>query len=153
MWVDKPTVQFSCSVMSDCFRSHGLQHARPPCPSPTSGTYSNSCPSSQWCHPNHLILCRPLLLLPSIFPTIRVFSKDSALDIRWPKYWSISFRISPSNEYSGLISFRIDWLISLKSKWLSRVFSSTIVQNHQLFSAQPSLWSNSHIHTWLLEKP
>ena len=78
---------------------------------------------------NHLILCRPLLLPPSIFPSIRVFSSESVLLIRWPKYWNLSFSISPSNEYSGLISFRIDWLISLQSKGLSRVFSSTTVQS------------------------
>ena len=100
---------------------------------------------------NHLILCRSLFLLPSIFPSIRVFSNESALRIRWPKYWSFSFIISPSNEYSGLISFRIDW-ISLQFKGLSRVFSSTTVQRHQFFSAQPFLLSSSHIHTWLLEK-
>ena len=76
---------------------------------------------------NHLILCRPLLLLPSIFPSIRVFSNESVLCIRWPKYWSFSFSTSSSNEYSGLISFRIDGLISLPSKGLSRVFSSTTV--------------------------
>ena len=99
---------------------------------------------------NHLILCRPLLFLPSIFPSIRVFSKESALCIRWPKYWSFSFNISPSNEYSGLKSFRVD---SLQSKGLSRVFSNTTVQKHQFFSAQLSSQSNSHIHTWLLEKP
>ena len=101
----------------------------------------------------HLILCHPLLLLPSVFPSIRVFSNESVLHIRWPKYWSFSFSISPSNEYSGQISFRIDGLISLQSKGLSRVFSNTTVQKHQLFSAQPYLWSNSDIHTWLLEKP
>ena len=76
---------------------------------------------------NHLILRHPLLLLPSIFPSIRVFSKESVLRIRWPKYWSFSFSISPSSEYSGLISLRIDCLISLQSKWLSRVFSNTSV--------------------------
>ena len=92
------------SVVSDSSRPHGLQHARPPCPSPTPRAYSNSCPS------NHLILCRPLLLLPSIFPSIRVFSNESVLRIRWPKYWSFSFSISPSNKHSGLISFRTDWL-------------------------------------------
>ena len=70
---------------------------------------SNSCPLGQWCHPTSLILCCPLLLLPSIFPSIKVFSSESVLCIRWPKYWSFSFSISPSNEYSGLISFRIDW--------------------------------------------
>ena len=102
---------------------------------------------------NHLILCRSLFLLPSIFPSIRVFSKESVLCIRWPKYWSLSFSISPSSECSGLISFRMDWLDSLKSKGLSRVFSNTTVQKHQFFGAELSLWSNSHIHTWLLEKP
>ena len=76
---------------------------------------------------NHLILCRPLLLLPSIFPSIRVFSNESALHIRWPKYWSFSFSISPSNEHPGLVSFRMDWLDLLQSKGLSRVFSNTTV--------------------------
>ena len=96
---------------------------------------------------SHLILCHPLLLLPSIFPSIRVFSTESVLHIRWPKYWNFNFSISPSNEYSGLISFRMDWFDLLQSKGLSRVFSSITVQKHQYFSAQPFLWSNSHIHT------
>ena len=96
--------------------------------------------------PNHLILCCPLLLLPSIFPSIRVFSNESVLHIRWPKYWSFSFNISPSNEPSGLISFRMDWLDLLQSKGLSRVFSNTTVQKHQFFSTHLSLQSNSHIH-------
>ena len=96
---------------------------------------------------NHLILCPPPFLLPSIFPSIRVSSNESALHIRWPKYWSFSFSISPSHEYSGLISFRLTGLISLQSKGLSRVFSNTTVGKHQFFSAQPSLWSNSHLHT------
>ena len=96
--------------MSNSLRPHGLQHARPPCPSPTSGVYSNSYPFSQLMASNPLILCHPLLLPPSVFPSIRVFSNESALRIRWPKYWSFSFNISTSNEYSGLISFRIDWL-------------------------------------------
>ena len=83
---------------------------------------------------NHLILCRPILLLPSVFPSIRVFSKESALRIRWPKYWS--FSINHSNEYSGLISFRIDWFdLAVQSPG---VFSSTTIQKHQFFSAQPS---------------
>ena len=101
---------------------------------------------------NHLILCCPLLLPPSIFPSVRVVSNESVLRIRWPKHWSFNFSISPSNEYSGLISFRMDCLIFLQSKRLSRVFSNTTVQKHQFFCAQLSLWSNSHIHPWLLEK-
>ena len=97
---------------------------------------------------NHFILCRPLLFLPSIFSSIRVFSNESVLQhIRWPKYWSFNYSISPSNEYSGLIYFRIDWLDSLLSKGLSRIFSNTTVQEHQSFSAQVSLESNSHIQT------
>ena len=104
------SVQFSHSVVSNSLRPHGLKHARPPCPSLTPRVYSNSCPLSQWCHPTHLVLCCPLLLLPSIFPSIRVFSNESALRIRWSKYWSFSFSISPSNEYSGLFSFKMDWL-------------------------------------------
>ena len=95
---------------------------------------------------NYLILCHPLLLLPSIFPSIRVFFSELNLRIRWPKYWSFSFSISPSNEYSGLISLGLTGLISLQSKGLSRVFSNATVWKHQFFDAQPSLWSNSHIH-------
>ena len=95
-WPD--SVQLSRSVVSDSLRPHELQHTRPPCPSPTPGV-----------HPNHLILRRPLVLLPSIFPSISVFSNESALRIRRPKYWSFIFNISPSNEHPGLISFRIDW--------------------------------------------
>ena len=88
---------------------------------------------------NHLILCCPLLLSLSIFPSIRVFLNESALHIRWPKYWSLSFNISPSNEHPGLISFRIDWFDLLQPKGLSRVFSNTTVQKHQFFAAQLSL--------------
>ena len=105
------SVQFSHSVMSNSLQPHRLQHTRPPYPSSTPRVYSNSCPLSQWYHPtisSSVSSC--LLLLPSIFPSIRVFSNESVLHIRWPKYWSFSFSISPSNEYSGLISFRMDWL-------------------------------------------
>ena len=98
--------QISCSVVSNSLRPHESQ---PPCPSPTPGVHPNSCPLSVM-PSNHLILCHPLLLLPSIFPSIRVFSNESALCIRWPKDWSFSFNISPSNEHSGLIFFRMDWL-------------------------------------------
>ena len=102
---------------------------------------------------NHLILCCVCLLLPSIFPSIRVFSSELALLIRCPKYWSFSFSSSPSNEYLGLISFRIDWFDLLAvQETLKRVFSSTTVWKHQFFGAQSSLWSNYYIHSWLLKK-
>ena len=91
--------------MSDSSWTHRLQHTRFPCLSPTPGVYSNSCPSSQWCHPA-ISFCHSLLFLPSVFPIIRVFSNESFLHFMWPKYWS--FSISPSSEYLGLISFRID---------------------------------------------
>ena len=108
----------------------------------------NSCPMSQSVMPSkHLIPCHPLLLLPSIFPSIRVFSSELTLHIRWPKYWNFSFSISPSNEHPGLISFRWTSWISLQSKGLSRVFSNTTVQKHQFFCTQLSLQPNSHIHT------
>ena len=135
---------FSCSVVSDSSQ-HRLQHARPPCP-PLSRR--ERCPLELLMSSKHLVLFCPILPLPSIFPRIRIFSNESALHIRWPKYWSFSFRISPSNEYLRLISFRMDWLdLPLQSKGLSRVFSNTKVQKHQFFRAQLSLWSNSHICT------
>ena len=102
---------------------------------------------------NHLIPCHTLFLLPSILPSIRVISNESVLSIRWPKHWSFSFSNCPSNEHSGLISLGLTGLISLQSEGLSRAFSNTAVQEHQFFGSQPSLWSSSHIHTWLLEKP
>ena len=105
---------------------------------------------------SHLILYHPLLLLPPIPPSIRVFSNESTLGMRWPKYWSFSFSISPSNEHPGLISFRMDWLDLANqslAKGLSRVFSNTTVQKHQFFGAQFSSQSDSHIHKWLREKP
>ena len=102
------SVQFSRSVVSDSLLPHGRQLARLPCPSPTLGAYANSSPLSWWCHPTISSSVGPLLLPPSIFPSIRVFSSESVLPIRWPKYWSFSFNISLSNEYSGLISFRMD---------------------------------------------
>ena len=114
----------SVSVMSNSLWPHGLQHIRFPCPSPTPRVCSNLCSSSQWCHP--ISSCCPLVLLPSIFPSIRVFSSVSVLHIRWPKYWSFSFNISPSNDYSGMISFRIDSSDSLAIQGLSRLFSNTI---------------------------
>ena len=118
------SVQFSCSIVSNSLRPHESQHARPPCPSPTSGIHSDSRPSSQ---SSHLILCRPLLLLPSVFPSIRVFSNELALPIRWPKYWSFSFSISPSNKYSGLIM--MDWFDLLAVQGTLK----SLLQHHTLF--------------------
>ena len=101
---------------------------------------------------NHLILWHPLVLLPSIFYSIRVFSNELTVHIMWPKYRSFNFSISPSNECSGLVSFRMDWLALLAVQGFLRVFSNTAPQKHQFFGAQLCLWFNSHIHTWLLER-
>jgi len=111
--------------MSNSLWSHEPEHSRPPCPSPAPRVYPNSSIESMM-PSNHLILCRPLLLLPSIFPSIRVFSNESALCIRWPKYWSFSFNISPSNEHPGLISFRIVWLDLLVVQGTLK----SLLQNH-----------------------
>ena len=100
---------------------------------------------------NHLVFCHPLLLLLSIIPAWGSFH-ESVLRIRWPKYWSFSFSIIPSNDYSGLISFRIDWFDLLAVQGTLKSLSSTTIWKHQFFGAQPSSWSNSHICTWLLEK-
>ena len=102
---------------------------------------------------SHLILRRPLLLLPRIPPRIRVFSNESTLHMRWPKYWSFSFSIITSKEIQGWPPSEWTGWISLQSKGLSRVFSNTTVQKHQFFGTQPSSQSNSHIHTWPQEKP
>ena len=102
------SVQFSRSVVSDSLQPYGLQHTRPPCPSSTPRVYSNSCPLSWWCHPT--ISSSVVPFSSRLQSRIRIFSNESVLCIRWPKYWSFSFSISPFNEYSGLISFRIDWL-------------------------------------------
>ena len=103
------SVQFSRSVVSDSLQTHESQHARPPCPSPTPEVYPKLMSIESVMPSDHLILCHPLFLLPSIFPSIRVFSNESVLHTKWPKYWNFSFSISPSKEYAGLISFRIDW--------------------------------------------
>ena len=124
-------------------RPHGSQHARPPCPSPTPVVYPNSCPLSQWCHLT-ISFCWPLLVPPSIFPGIRVFSNESALLIRWPKYWSFCSSISHSNEYSGLISFKMDWLAflavqgTLKSLLQHRGSKESILQLSAFFIVQLS---------------
>ena len=130
--------------MSGSLQPHGLQYTRLPCPSPTPRAYSNSCPLCHVVPCSHLILYHPLLLSPSILPSIMVFSNDSVLCIMWPKYWSFSFSISPSNEYSGLISFMIDWFDllavqgTLKSL-LQHHSSETSILQHSF-----SLWPNSH---------
>ena len=95
--------------MSNSLRPHESQHARPPCPSPTPRIYSNPCQLSRWCHPTISSSVIPFSSCPPVFPSIRVFSSESFVRIRWPKYWSFSFSINPSNEYSGLISYRMDW--------------------------------------------
>ena len=104
------SVHFSCSVVSDSLRPHELQHTKPSCPSPTPRSHPKPMSIVSVMQSNHLIFCHPLLLLPSIFPSVGIFSNESALHIRQPKYWSFSFNISPSNEHPGLNSFRLDWL-------------------------------------------
>ena len=140
-------VQFCRSVVSNSLGSHGLQHTRLPCPSLSPGVCSNSCPLSWWCHPTISSSTIPFFFSLQTFPSLRSFSV-SCFCIRWPKYWSFSFNISPSNEYSGLISFRIDW-----SALLAVQGTLKGVLQHQFFSTQPSSWTNNHIHSWLLEKP
>ena len=133
------SVQFSRSVVSDFLQPHGLQHAR----LPLSITNSRSLPkpmSIESVMPSsHLILYRPLLLLPSIFPSIRVFSSESALRVRWPKYWSFSFSISPSNEHPGLISFRMDWLDLLAVQGTFKI----LLQHHS--SKASILWHSAFL--------
>ena len=140
------SVQFN-SVVSDSLRPHESQHDRPPCPINNSRSLLKLMPTELLMPSNRLTLCCPLLLLPSIFPSIRVFSNESVLRMRWPKYWSFSLSISPSNEHPGLISLGWTGWISLQSKGLPRVFSKTTAQKHQFFGAQLSSQSNSHILT------
>ena len=133
--------QFSHSVVSNSLEPHESQHARPPCPSPTPRVHSNSCTSSQWCHP---AISSSIVLLPPIPPSFRVFSNESTLRMRWPKYWSFSFSISPFNEYS--VSFRIDWFDllavqgTLKSLLQHNSSEPSILQ-HSAFFYGPSLTS------------
>ena len=156
-WTDKQNVVlaskellFSYSFVSNSLWPHGLQHTGRPCPSLSPRVCSNSCPLYWWCHPSHLILCRPLLLLSSILPNIRVFSNVSALCIRWPKHWSFSIR--QSNEYSALVYLGLTSLISFLSR--NSQESSPAPQFENIISSAFSLflWSTSHVCTWLLEK-
>ena len=135
--------------MSNSLRPCEPQHARPPCPSPTPKVYPNSCPLSLWCHPIISSSVIPFLL-SSIFPSIRVFSNESALHIRWPKYWSFSFSISPSSEHPGLVSFRMDWLDllavqgTLKSLLQHHSSKASILGHSALFIVQ---LSHTYKHT------
>ena len=130
--------------MSDSLQPHEPQNPRPPCPSPTPKSPPKPMSIESVMTSNHLILCHPLLLLPSIFPSIRVFSNESALRIRWPKYWSFSFNISPSNKHPGLISFRMDWLDllavqgTLKSLLQHHSPKASILQHSAFFIVQLS---------------
>ena len=151
LWYIHIVLWFSHSVMSDSLRPRGLQHTRPPCPSPPPGACSDPCPLRRWCHPAISSSVVPFCL--QSFPASQSFlmnwllaSGDQSIGA------SASTSVLPMNIQDW---FPLGWTgwISLQSKGLSRVFSSTTVQKHQFFSVQPSLWSNSHIHTWLLEKP
>jgi len=147
------SVKFTCSVMSNSLRPHGMQHTRLLCPSPTLGAYSNSCPSCWWCHP---------AISPSVVPfssRCQSFPVSGSFPMSQFFTWG-GQSIGVSASASALPVNIQDWFplgwtgwISLQSKGFSRVFSNTTVQKHQLFSAQLSLWFNSQIHTWLLEKP
>ena len=145
-WVSFIQQLFSCSVMSTSLQPHGLQHQ-----ASLFFTISRSLlklVSIESVMPsNHLIPCCPLLLLPSIFPSIRVFSNESALRIRWPKYWSFSFSKSPCNEYSGLFSFRIDWFDLLAVQGTLKSLLQHHTSKASNLCTQLSLWPNSHIHT------
>ena len=144
---------FSLKVMSTSLQPIKLQHSRLPCLSLSPRVCSNSCPLSRWCHPTIWSSVPFLLLLHSIFPSIRVFSTELPLCFRCPKFGaSASASVLPMN-IQGWFPLGLTGWISLLSKGVSRVFSSTTVQKHQFFGTQPSLWSNSHICTWVLEKP
>ena len=138
-------VQFSCSIMSDTLQPHGLQHARLPCPSPTPGVCSSSCPLSQWCHPTISSSVVPFSSFLQSFPASGSFL-ESVLHVRWPKYWSFSFSISPSNEHPGLISFRMDWLDLL-------VVQGTLKSLLQHYSSKASILQHSAFFIVQLSHP
>ena len=147
------SVQFSCSVISDSLRPHGLQHARPPCPSPTPGACSNSCPFSRWCHPTISSSVVSFSSCLQSFPASGSFQRSQLFEWGGQSIGvSASTSVLPKNTQDWSPLGWTGW-ISLQSKGLSRVFSNTTVQKHQFFGTQLSLSSNSHIHTWPLEKP
>ena len=129
-------IQFSCSVVSSSLRPHGLQHARPPCPPPTPGVHSKSHPSSWWCHPAISSSVIPFSSCPQSLQHQGLFN-ESTLPMRWPKYWSFSFSTSPSNKYSGLISFRMDWLDLLAVQGTLKC----LLQHHS--SKAPIFWRSA----------
>ena len=139
------SAQFSRSVVSDSLRPHELQHARPPCPSPTPGVHSDSHPLSQWCHPA-ISSCHPLLLLPPSPHSITVFSNESTLCMRWPKYWSFSFSIIPCKEHPRLVSFRMHWLDLL-------AVQGTLKSLLQYHSSKASIFQRSAFFTVQLSHP
>ena len=139
------SVQFSCPVLSDSLRPHEPQHARPRCPSPTPGVHPNPCPSHQWCHPTISSSVVPFSSCPQSFPASGSFQMSS-LHIRWPKYWSCSFKISPTNEHSGLISFWMDWLDLLAGQGTFK----SLLQHH---SSKASILRHSAFFTVQLSHP
>ena len=146
-------IQFSHSVMSDSLRPHELQHARPPCPSPTPGAYPNSCPLNRWCHPTILSSVIPFSSCPQSFPASGSFQMSQCLTSGGQSIGvSALTLVLPINTQDWSPLGWTGWT-SLPSKGLSRVFSNTTVQKHPFFGTQPSSQSNSHIHTWPLEKP
>ena len=150
--VFNPSVQSSRSVVSDSLRPHELQHARPPCPSPTPGAHSNSCPSSRWCHPAISSSVIPFFSCPQPLPASGSFPMNQLFACGGQSIGvSASASVLPMNTQDWSTLGWTGW-ISLQSKGLSRVFSNTTIQKHQYFGAQLSSQSNSHIHTWPLEK-
>ena len=140
------SVQFSRSVVSGSFWLHEMQHARPPCPSPAPGVHLNSCPSSRWCHPAISSSVIPFSSCPPIPPSIRVFSNESTLHMRWPKYWSFSFSVSSSKEIPGLISFKMDW-------WNLLAVQGTLKSLFQHHSSKASILWHSAFFTVQLSHP
>ena len=148
-----PAVLFSRSVVSSTSWPHGRQHARIPCPALSPGASSNSCPLSRWCHPTISSSVAPFSSCPQSFPASGSFPKSRLFTSSGQSVGSSASASVLSMNIQNWLPLGLTGLISLLSKRLSRVFSSTTVQKHQFFGAQPSLWSNSHICTWLLEKP
>ena len=143
----------SCSVASKSLQPHGLQHARPPCPSPTPGVYSNSCPLSQWCHPTISFSVVPFSSCLQPFPASGFSQMSQLFASGDPSIRASASALVLPMTIQGSFPLGLTGLISFQSKGPWRIFSSSTVWKHQLLGIQPSLWSNSHIHTWLLEKP